>query len=60
MDNGIHGLLIEGEAELLQAFSKLGGNSKLRARLARNWKQEVLSEHTWAKVTEKILSYVEA
>lgn len=56
MDNGVHGLLIEGEDELLDAFNKLGTNQKLRSRLARNWEEEVLAEHTWKKVTESILS----
>ena len=59
MDHGHHGLLIDGEAELLHALTKLGSNSKLRERLARNWKEEVLFEHTWTKVTENILDCVE-
>jgi len=59
MEDGVHGLLIDGEDELLRAFKKLESNNKLRNRLSRNWKEEVLSEHTWSNITQMILDCAE-
>jgi len=59
MQNEVHGILIRSSvSELTAALKKLLSDKALKEKIARNFQQKVLSEHTWLKMAEKILSPV--
>ena len=60
MENNKHGILIQpDETNLTEAILKLMENESLRITLGKNFQQKVLSEHTWEKMAQKILSSID-
>src|SRR2546423_1897007 len=61
IDDGVNGVLVPaGEAEpLAEALVNLLGDPDRAARMGRHGHREVLTEHTWERVADRMATYIE-
>ena len=61
IDDGVNGVLVPaGEAEpLAEALVNLLGDPDRAARMGRHGHREVLTEHTWERVADRMAPYIE-